>query len=234
MLLENLYAGQLLKRYRRFFVDVHTELGLETFHCPNTGSMSSLLQVPQKCWFSRSSDPKRKLKGTLEVLQTPQGGHALINTQLPNKIVKEWLNSHAELCLNQKPQWIKAEYPKANSRFDFGGILADGQEFVLEVKNVTLRLEQGTLAFPDAVTERGQKHLQELMDCHLQGISSHLFFLMSRDDTQSFCMDNPFDHKYQALLQQAQKLGVKIHLGFLEFKFEANHLDLQISHIETL
>lgn len=232
--MKNLYAGTLIKRYRRFFVDVETEQGVETFHCPNTGSMSSLLQSGQKCWFSRSNDPKRKLKGTLEILETPDQGLALVNTQIPNKVVGEWLSLQSEYIFGSSTEFIKAEYPKLNSRFDFGGMFKDGSEFVLEVKNVTLKLDNGMLAFPDAITTRGQKHLEELMLCKKSGLSAHLVFLLSRTDGLGFAKQNPFDPKYQELLEAALGTGVKVHLATLQFDWNEEGLELSIQKAELL
>lgn len=232
MILANLLAGTLIERYRRFFVDVQTETGIETLHCANTGSMKSLLEQGQKCWYSLSDNPKRKLRGSLEILETPQKGLALVNTQRPNAIVKEFLQNSPVKVLGQTCSELKPEFKQGHSRFDFGGTLSDGQDFVLEVKNVTLRLDNGMLAFPDAITTRGQKHLEELILCHEQGMSSHLLFLLSRNDAQGFQAQNPFDPEYQRKLDLALKSGVQIHLAYLDLHFEDSDLHLSIPKVE--
>ena len=174
----NLHSARLLKRYKRFFSDVLTQKGEElTIHCPNTGSMKNCLVAESPCWFSLSTNPKRKLAGTLELVTTEYGNLAGINTHRANHLVKEAISE------NKIPQLTgyenlrtEVKYGKENSRIDFLLEDADRGLCYVEVKNVTLEVLDGLVMFPDAVTSRGAKHLRELMDVVNQGHRAVLFF----------------------------------------------------------
>ena len=152
-----LIKGKLIKRYKRFFVDIKVNNKILTAHCPNTGSMMGLLDQGNDVWISKSDDPKRKLKFTLEIIKV---GKKMIgvNTHRANKIVKHGLENKLinEFMLNKN---IKPEYKYSDdTRFDF---LCDDK--LLEVKNVTL-IRKNIAQFPDAKTERGTKHLIKLKE----------------------------------------------------------------------
>ena len=131
-----------------------------TAHCPNSGSMLGLLKKDNKVWFSKSNNPKRKLKYTLEIIEVDKK-FVGINTHLSNKIVMEALQEKKikELI---KYNNIKPEVKFSDkTRFDF--LISNNKEkCFLEVKNVTLARNKGIAEFPDAVTSRGTKHLNEL------------------------------------------------------------------------
>ena len=133
---ERLLQGTLVKRYKRFFVDINYNNKVITGHCPNTGSMMGLLNKGSKVWFSKSDDPKRKLKYTLQIIEINKKKIG-INTLLTNKIVYEALNEKKIKKLS-KFNNIKSEVKfSENTRFDF--LLTNEKEkCFLEVKNVTL------------------------------------------------------------------------------------------------
>lgn len=201
--------GTFLKRYKRFFADIEWKGQIVTAHVANTGSLRSCLSPGQACRFSVSNDPSRKLKYSLEMLQAPSGAWVGINTSLPNKLVKEALE---EKLL---PQWknfvsVKAEAKlDAKTRFDFEAKDSHGQTYYLEVKNVTL-VEEGRAQFPDAVTERGQKHLRELTRLKQEGFEAELIFTVQRNDAQVFSPADHIDPEYGKLLRAAHKAGVRI------------------------
>ena len=159
-----LEEGRLIRRYKRFLADIETATGeLLTIHCPNTGSMFNCMVEGGQVWFSRSNDPKRKLPGTWEIAETPQGRLACVNTARANPLVEEALHAGVITELNGFTG-LKREVPygQEKSRIDFRLDYPDGAAYV-EVKSVTLGFDGTSVAaFPDAVTQRGAKHLREL------------------------------------------------------------------------
>ena len=156
-----LEEGRLLRRYKRFLADIETASGEAlTIHCANTGSMLNCMSEGCRVWFSRSNDPKRKLPGSWEISETPQGRLACINTARANALVEEALRAGLISELNGFTA-LKREVPYGveNSRADFRLDFPQGPTFV-EVKSVTLGFDGSDVAaFPDAVTQRGAKHL---------------------------------------------------------------------------
>ena len=169
-----LISGLLLKRYKRFFVDIKINNKIITAHCPNTGSMQGLLKKGNKVWLSKSNNPKRKLKYTLEIIETNKSkvgvnthsANKIIYYSLKNKIIKEFKNISE----------IKPETKfGTNTRFDFL-LLDDKNKIFVEVKNVTLSRKKGLAEFPDAVTTRGLKHINELLKASKK-TSKYLLFI---------------------------------------------------------
>ena len=133
---ETLISGELVKRYKRFFVDIKIGKNTVTAHCPNTGSMMGLLKKGNKVWLSKSDNPKRKLKFTLEIIETDKSKVG-INTHLTNKIVLDALENSKILGFS-KLDVIKQEVKFCeNTRFDFLVNKGSKRSFI-EVKNVTL------------------------------------------------------------------------------------------------
>ena len=168
---DNLLPGTLIKRYKRFLVDVKVNSRIITAHCPNTGSMMGLLDKNSKIWLSKSDKPNRRLKYTLELIKV-KDSLVGVNTILANKIVFEALKNN-EIKEFSKFDNIKSEavYDK-NTRFDFL-IKKNDRKIFLEVKNVTLSLERGIAEFPDAITSRGTKHLVKLLEAKKNGYESY-------------------------------------------------------------
>ena len=154
-----LISGLFIKRYKRFFVDIKINNQIITAHCPNTGSMYGLLKKGNKVWVSKSSNPDRKLKYTLEIIQDKKSMVG-INTHSTNKIVKHALENNLIRELEEVVT-IKPETRFGlNTRFDFFIIFKKSKAF-LEVKNVTLSRKKKVAEFPDAITSRGLKHINE-------------------------------------------------------------------------
>ena len=154
-----LISGLFIKRYKRFFVDIKINNQTITAHCPNTGSMYGLLKKGNKVWVSESNNPNRKLKYTLEIIED-QKAKVGINTHSTNKIVHHALKNNLIKELKNSIE-IKPETKFGkNTRFDFLIINKDFKAFV-EVKNVTLSRNKKKAEFPDAVTSRGLKHINE-------------------------------------------------------------------------
>ena len=156
-----LISGQFIKRYKRFFVDVKINGKIITAHCPNTGSMYGLLKKGNKVWLTKSNNPNRKLKYTLQIIQDKKSKVG-VNTHLTNKIVLEALQNNLIKEFDKKIE-IKPETKfGSNTRFDFL-ITKNNLKAFIEVKNVTLSRKKGIAEFPDAVTSRGLKHIKELI-----------------------------------------------------------------------
>ena len=168
---DRLLQGTLIKRYKRFFVDIKYKNKIITGHCPNSGSMLGLLNIGNRVWFSKSENPNRKLKYTLEIIEIEKKLVG-INTLLTNKIVFEALNQKKIKSLI-KFKNIKNEVKfSETTRFDFL-ISNDREKCFLEVKNVTLKRTEKIAEFPDAITSRGTKHLKELVNAKKQGFESY-------------------------------------------------------------
>jgi len=205
---ERLLQGVLIKRYKRFFVDIKYKNKIITGHCPNSGSMMGLLNKGNKVWFSISDNPNRKLKYTLEIIEIEKKLIG-INTMLTNKIVLEALNEKKIKNLVSFNN-IKTEVKFSDkTRFDF--LISNNKEkCFLEVKNVTLLREEKIAEFPDAVTSRGTKHLEELSVAKKKGFQSYILYLIQREDCSSFKIADDIDAKYYLAFRQALKSGVKI------------------------
>ena len=205
---ERLLQGSLIRRYKRFFVDIKHQNRTIIAHCPNSGSMLGLLRAGNKVWFSESNNPKRKLKYTLQIIEV-ESKLVGINTHLTNKIVLESLKTKKIQSLSKFTE-IKPETKfSSNTRFDF--LISNNKEkCFLEVKNVTLVREANTAEFPDAITSRGTKHLMELIEAKKKGYQSYLLFLIQREDCKLLKIAKDIDVNYKNAFDLALKNGVKI------------------------
>lgn len=218
----------LLQRYKRFFADVEYKGEKYTIHVPNTGSLKGVIDksAKQKCWFSLHGDESKKLKGTLEAVQATNKTWVGVNTSWPNKVVSEAIQLGIE---SEKPlfdhwknyRFYKSEF-KISKETRLDGVLANSFEDLestkikkhfIEIKNTTLidAVNGRSVAmFPDAVTERGQKHIKELMELIDQGHKAELIFTIQREDADVFCAAENIDPVYANLLKQAHKKGLII------------------------
>lgn len=207
-----LEEGRLLRRYKRFLADIETAQGEQlTIHCPNTGSMLNCMSEGCRVWFSRSNDPRRKLPGTWELVETPQGRLACINTARANPLVEE------ALLAGRIPELagftaLKREvaYGVENSRADFRLDYPTGALYV-EVKSVTLGFE-GTpvAAFPDAVTTRGAKHLRELAHLAREGTRAVQLYCVNLSGIDAVRPAREIDPHYAQALIDAHEAGVEV------------------------
>ena len=207
-----LQYGRLIRRYKRFLADIETDSGeLLTIHCPNTGSMLNCMVEGGGVWFSRSNDPKRKLPGTWELAETPQGRWACVNTARANPLVEEALR---EGVISELAGFttLKREVPygEENSRIDFRLEYPSGPAYV-EVKNVTLGFDGSAVAaFPDAKTQRGAKHLRELASLARQGIRAVQLYCVNLSDIDAVRPAAEIDPAYAAALVEAKAAGVEV------------------------
>ena len=204
---------KFLKRYKRFLADIYSkEMDLAlTIHCPNSGSMKGIFDnTPQPiiAWMSGSDNPNRKLPYTLEIIET-EHGLVGVNTHNPNKIVKEAIEQEKIAALLGY-EIIRTEVRYGtNSRID---ILLESPEkpmTYVEVKNVSMR-EGNVLMFPDAVTERGTKHLLDLIHMVHEGYRAVMLFLAQRNDCSTFTVAESIDPLYAKTLREAIKQGVEV------------------------
>ena len=225
---KKLLQGTLIKRYKRFFADIKYKNKTVIAHCPNSGSMLGLIDKGNKVWFSASNNPKRKLKYTLEIIEV-RNKKVGINTFLSNKIVFEALNNKKITSLI-KFKNIKREVKFSdNTRFDFF-LSNDKEKCFLEVKNVTLLREKKIAEFPDAITSRGTKHLNELCKAKKEGYQSYILYLIQRDDCEYFKIAEDIDKKYKDAFNKAVKSGVKILCYDCKLSNEEIKLNNQINY----
>ena len=229
---ERLLQGTLIKRYKRFFVDIKYKNKIITSHCPNSGSMMGLLNEGNKVWFSRSNNPSRKLKHTLEIIEVKKKMVG-INTLLTNKIVLDALNQKKIKNLI-KFNNIKTEVKFSdNTRFDFL-ISNNKKKCFLEVKNVTLSRKKEIAEFPDAVTSRGTKHLNELINAKKKGYESYILYLIQREDCTSFKIAEDLDLEYKNTFNKALNNGVKMLCYDCKLNNEEIRLNNQINYEQQL
>lgn len=205
-----LIHGKLIKRYKRFLADIILDDGQEiTAHVPNTGAMTSCIEENCSVWVSFHDNPKRKLKYTLELTQMNE---QLIctNTGVANKIAIEAVkNENIKELQGYKNIKPEQKYGQ-NSRIDI--LLSndeDEKKCYVEVKSVSLRIED-ELAFPDSVTERGTKHLEELMNIVQEGHRAVMLYVIQRTDDAKFRIANEIDPKYYETFKKAIENGVEI------------------------
>ncbi len=203
-----LIPGEFVKRYKRFFVDVKINNDIVTAHCPNTGSMMGLLKSGNKVWLSKSNNPKRKLKYTLQIIESGKTKVG-INTHLTNKIVLDALQKgiiKEFKYLNNIQKEIKFGN---NTRFDFL-ISQKNKEIFLEVKNVTLSRKKGIAEFPDAITTRGVKHIKELAKASKKDYEIFLLFVVQRNDCNQLVIAKDIDLEYYKSLIKAVKTKLNV------------------------
>ena len=203
---KSLIKGKLIKRYKRFFVDVKLDKEIVTAHCPNTGSMKGLLDEGNDVYLLPNNNPKRKLKYGLEIIKTKKNLVG-VNTHMANRIVLHALENNLIKELKNN-DLIKPEvFFNKETRFDFL-LEKNKQKSFVEVKNVTLFRNKDTAEFPDAVTARGTKHLLTLIDAIKKGYKSYLLFLVQIQNMEKFKIAKDVDAEYYKNYLIAKKAGV--------------------------
>ena len=217
-----LISGVFIKRYKRFFVDVQIENKVITAHCPNTGSMKGLLKEGNKVWLSKSNNPDRKLKYTLQIIED-DNSKVGVNTHLTNKIILDALKNNL-IKEFDKNITIKPEVKFGdNTRFDFLITKKNYKAFV-EVKNVTLMRKPKIAEFPDAITSRGAKHIEELIKASKKGYEIYIAFIIQREDCNQFAIASDIDPEYSELLSKAVKK--KLNILCYDCKFSSKGIKL--------
>lgn len=208
-----LLKGTLVKRYKRFLADVVLDSGEPIIaHCANSGSMLSVNTPGSEVWVSPARNPERKLRYTWEMIRIGDGLVG-INTQHPNLLAAEAVAAGALPELAGYTVVRREVKYGRNSRIDLL-LEADGRPpCYVEVKNVTMRRDLtavGPAEFPDAITTRGAKHLDELADMKAQGFRAVMLFLAQREDCRRFALAADIDPLYAAGLARARAAGVEM------------------------
>ena len=215
--------GRFLRRYKRFFADVELPDGtVVTAHCPNTGSLLGCKVEGAPAWLRDSHDEKRKLRYTWQAIRI---GSTWVNveTGLPNKVAHESIVAGRIGPLRGYAEARREVAYGNGSRIDVLLTKADGSRCYVEVKNTTLA--EGRIAlFPDAVTERGLKHLRELVEVVRQGHRAVQLFFVSRGDVTRFRPADEIDPAYGEGLREAADAGVEI----LAYRARVEPLELAI------
>ncbi|MGF1447302.1 MAG: DNA/RNA nuclease SfsA [Pikeienuella sp.] len=206
-----LIPGRLIVRYKRFLADVALEESGETVtaHCANPGAMLGVCEPGARVWLEPSDNPKRKLRFSWRLIELPGGHWAGIDTSVPNRVVGE------ALAAGQIPELaglseIRAEVKYGqSSRIDFLGLTQEGRRTYIEVKNVHLRRSGDWAEFPDSVTTRGAKHLDELASMVGQGHRAVMLYCVQRDDCNRLRLAADLDPGYAAAFARARVAGVE-------------------------
>ena len=219
---KSLIKGKLIKRYKRFFIDVKLNKEVVTAHCPNTGSMKGLLDEGNQVYISKNDNPKRKLKYTLEIIKT-KNELVGVNTHFANKIVHHGLSNNLIKEITNSDTIKPEVFFNKETRFDFL-VEKNKQKIFVEVKNVTLCREKKMAEFPDSVTTRGSKHLKTLIKAIKKGYKCYLLFLVQIQGVENFKIAKDFDKEYYENYLLAKKAGV----FFLAYRCKINSKEIKI------
>jgi sugar fermentation stimulation protein A len=205
-----LVTGTLIQRYKRFLADVRLEDGsIVIAHSTNTGSMKTCWEPGDRVLLESAANPNRKLKFTWLAVERP-GGWVGVETGMPNRVVAEAARRDALPGLSGLHSVrTEVKYGAENSRIDVLAQDAEGRQVFIEVKNTTLKAGEWAL-FPDAVTERGAKHLRELQAMVRGGHRAAIVFFVHRTDVDRFDAAREIDPAYATELDRAADTGVLV------------------------
>ncbi|WP_105169225.1 DNA/RNA nuclease SfsA [Pseudoalteromonas sp. T1lg23B] len=222
-----LNKATLLKRYKRFLVDLHCqELGEFTVHCANTGKMTGCADPNFNAYYSTSDNQKRKYPHSLELTQNTQGELICVNTNHANQVAYEGIEQGVVDEVTGYSRILReVKYGQENSRIDIMLESDDKPACYVEVKSVTL-LEGVQGYFPDAQTQRGQKHIRELITLKQQGIRAVLLFVVMHEGINSVAPAAHIDPEYARLLTQACDAGVEV----IAYKAAISEHEITLSH----
>lgn len=200
----NMEPAIFLERPNRFIAYVEQAGKREICHVKNTGRCRELLLPGAELYVQRSDNPNRKT--ALDLIAVRKGNRLVnMDSQAPNQVAEEWLRA-GNLC--GPDAFIKPECKYGNSRFDF--YMEDGErKLFMEVKGVTLE-EEGIARFPDAPTERGVKHIQELVECRKAGYEAYLLFVIQMKGIDALEPNDRTHPAFGEALREAAKAGVQI------------------------
>ncbi|WP_278922803.1 MULTISPECIES: DNA/RNA nuclease SfsA [Pseudophaeobacter] len=205
-----LIRATLLRRYKRFLADCRLADGREiTAHCANPGSMMGLAEPGMVVWLEPNDDPKKKLKYGWRLVEHDDGTFTGVDTSVPNRALKAALMA-GEIPALAAYKTVRPEVKYGdNSRIDFLLSQPGLPDCYVEVKSVTLSRQPGLAEFPDSVTARGTKHLNELANMANQGYRAVMFYLVQRTDCDRFALAADIDPAYAATFKRAQAAGVE-------------------------
>ena len=204
-----LIPGTLLKRFKRFLADVKLETGeIVTAHCPNTGSMKGCSEPGRTIYLSSHNNPKRKYKYTWELIAMPTSLVG-VNTLVPNRLVFKSIDQKLIPELSQYTHIQREVKIGEHSRIDLMLTDDNARRCYVEIKNCTL-VNETVAQFPDAVTSRGLKHINELENLTAAGHRCMMFYFIQRMDAQVFRPADHIDPKYGRRLRQAVGNGIEV------------------------
>ena len=198
---ENITQAKFIKRPNRFIAEVDIEGHKEIVHVKNTGRCKELLIPGCEVWLTAPGTPDRRTKYDLVAVRKDNGILFNIDSQAPNKVVKEWLAKYDY-------SKVIPEHTYGNSRIDFYMERGD-ERFLMEVKGCTLEID-GIGYFPDAPTERGVKHIRELIKAKEEGYQSILAFVIQMDGVTEVRANVDTHPEFGEALDDAQKAGVEV------------------------
>ena len=226
MQFEKLIKGKLLKRYKRFLADIILEnKEIITAHVPNSGAITSCIEENCDVWITFHDNPKRKLKYTLELTLINEN-LICTNTGVANKIAIEAIKNGTIKELQNYTSLKPEQKYGQNSRIDIL-LENENEKCYVEVKSVSLKIDD-YLAFPDAVTSRGTKHLNELYEMTLQGHRAVMLYIIQRTDNLPFRLACEIDKKYCELFNEVTKKGVEVLVYQSNIDYENIYIDKKI------
>ena len=229
MQFDTLYHGKLIKRYKRFLADIILDSGETiTAHVPNSGAMTSTIAPDCDVWVSYHNNPNRKLKYTLELTKI-EDQLICTNTNHANKVAIEAIKNGAIKELQGYDSLKPEQKYGKNSRIDILLEKKDQKCFV-EIKSVTLKLDDH-LAFPDAVTTRGEKHLKELEQMVHDGHRAVMLYVIQRTDKLPFRLACEIDPKYCKTYEEVTQNGVEVLVYQSTIRLDDKNSDIFIDHL---
>jgi sugar fermentation stimulation protein A len=220
-----LRCGRLVRRYKRFLVDVDLDDGrVVTMHCPNTGAMSGCAKAGSRVWFSTHTSASRKYAHTLEIVETASGDFIGVHSARANGLVAEALAAGEIVEFAGRSFAREVMLPDGNGRVDFR-IDDDAQgPCYLEVKSVTLACGDGWGAFPDAPSLRARRHVASLIALRRAGTRSALLFCVQHTGIERVRAASEVDADYAHALGEARAAGVEVLAYRARITPEAQHI----------
>lgn len=217
-----LVPGRLIRRYNRFLSDVTLDTGqVVKAHCPNPGAMLGLKDEGLRVWLEPNDDPKKKLKYGWRLVEFENGHWSGIDTAVPNRVVREALEARRVPGLGAYDT-VRAEVKYGQkSRVDFLLSGAGQRDVYVEVKNAHLRRTGDLAEFPDCVTDRGARHLEELAGMVAEGHRAVMLYLVQRTDCARFSLARDLDPAYGAAFDRARAAGVEAMVFGTEITIES-------------
>jgi len=206
-----LVEGRLIRRYKRFLADIQLPEGVVTASCPNTGSMMGCCEPGSRVWLSESDSATRKYRHTWELVEVDREVVVGINTSLPNALVAEAIGDGTIGELSAYASMRReVAFGEERSRVDFLLESAGREPCYVEVKNVTAAASRGVALFPDCVSERGSRHLRELIRLKALGARPVQLYCVQRGDVKEVRPADGIDFEYGRTLREAIAAGVEV------------------------
>ena len=197
----NIIKAEFLSRTNRFIAEVNVDGNQETVHVKNTGRCKELLIPGCEVWLTEPGTPNRKTRYDLVAVKKNTGVLFNIDSQAPNKVMREWLNT-------QGYDKVIPEFTYGDSRIDF--YMERGEKkYLLEIKGCTLEID-GIGYFPDAPTERGVKHIRELIKAKNAGYNAAIGFVIQMDGVKEVRPNSATHPEFATAIEEAKAAGVKV------------------------